>query len=80
MNASRRRQLKFLSLGLACGALPVRAFAAERDKSLAVNLLGFSLGIHVPAVAGVVDLLPASRPLAREEGERDALRGHQPGD
>ena len=64
MNASRRRQLKFLSLGLACGTLPNRVLAAEGDKSLAISLLGFSLGIHVPAVAGAVDLLPASRGYA----------------
>ena len=68
MNVTRRRQLKSLSLALAAGMLQTswlgRAGAqprvAEGGQPLAINLLGFSLGIHVPAVAGAVDLLPAT--------------------
>jgi NitT/TauT family transport system substrate-binding protein len=66
MDASRRRQLSRLSLGLASGVLPgwwggaIAQSRAEGGQPLTVNLLGFSLGIHVPAVAAAVELLPAT--------------------
>ena len=68
MDISRRRQLKSLSLGLAAGMLrpgwigsaTAQPRVAQGGPPLNINLLGFSLGIHVPAIAGAVDLLPAT--------------------
>lgn len=65
MNELRRKQLKSLSLLLATATPACRiasalaqARAPDSGQALAINLLGFSLGIHVPAVAGTVDVLP----------------------
>lgn len=64
--ASRREALKTLSLATGAGLLaptalgPLRSRAARAQEArvLDINLLGFALGIHVPAMAAIVDLLP----------------------
>jgi NitT/TauT family transport system substrate-binding protein len=66
MDVSRRQVAKALSLGLASGlfhpAWPTETYAqmpaGGSKREARVNLLGFSLGIHIPAIAAVVDILP----------------------
>jgi NitT/TauT family transport system substrate-binding protein len=72
MNVSRRDAMKVLSAGcvasvlgadwlVAAGARPA---AAQAGRVLGINLLGFSLGIHVPSIAAALDMLPAMRGYA----------------
>lgn len=62
MRLSRREALTALggvAAGLAGWPATGRGAAAQGGRVLGVNLLGYSLGIHIPAVAAVRDLLPA---------------------
>jgi NitT/TauT family transport system substrate-binding protein len=53
--------LRTLALGAGAGLLGGgRPAAAQAGRVLNVQLLGFALGIHVPAMAAVADLLPAT--------------------
>ncbi|MGQ0663041.1 MAG: ABC transporter substrate-binding protein [Pseudomonadota bacterium] len=83
MGTTRRHMLRTLGGGLGAGLLgpaimggsavvPVRA---QAGRALNVNLLGFALGIHVPAMASVFDLLPATPGYAAPKTNRmDQIR------
>ncbi len=60
MTISRRNALGLLSAGTAAGLTGGRILpaSAQAPRILNVNLLGFSLAIHVPAMAGLFDILP----------------------
>ncbi len=65
MGVSRRDAIRVLSAGAGLlgggGWLEgagTREAAAQGGRVLGINLLGYSLGIHVPSVTGVLDLLP----------------------
>lgn len=51
-----RRQV--LKTAAATGLLPFAPALAQTARPLRINLLGFALGIHVPAMTAVYDLLP----------------------
>ncbi len=55
MMMTRRDALKAAA---AAGLLPFAPAIAQAARPLKINLLGFALGIHVPAMAAVFDLLP----------------------
>jgi NitT/TauT family transport system substrate-binding protein len=59
---SRRNALKMITAGAALAtpfAPPVlRGAAAQTARSMQINLLGFSLGIHVPTMAAITDIMP----------------------
>jgi NitT/TauT family transport system substrate-binding protein len=62
MAMTRRDALRWLSAGATASLVGVRATrpaTAQPARTLAINLLGYSLGIHIPGVAAVLDLLPA---------------------
>lgn len=62
MLMNRREALRWLSTGAAVsltGARVGRPAAAQGARVLTINLLGYSLGIHIPGVSAVLDLLPA---------------------
>jgi NitT/TauT family transport system substrate-binding protein len=62
MEMNRRDALRWLSAGATAGLAGARLgrpAAAQTVRSLTINLLGYSLGIHIPGVAAVLDLLPA---------------------
>ncbi len=66
MTLSRREAIKVLSGGAAAGlvvgggpgGLGLPRAAAQGGRALGINLLGYSLGIHIPGIAGALDLLP----------------------
>ncbi len=67
MRISRREAMRTLSAGAASlvgaasltkGSVPKAA--AQGGRALGINLLGFSLGIHIPSIAAALDLLPAT--------------------
>lgn len=47
-----------MTTAAAAGLLPFAPSFAQGARPLKINLLGFALGIHVPAMASVFDLLP----------------------
>jgi NitT/TauT family transport system substrate-binding protein len=63
MDLTRRDTLRWLGAGaagwLAPGVLRGRPAAAQGGRALGINLLGYSLGIHIPGVSALLDLLPA---------------------
>ncbi len=67
MEISRRDAIRGLSAGAASGLLGggwlaasgAREANAQGGRVLAINLLGYTLGIHIPGVAAALDLLPA---------------------
>ncbi len=82
MRVSRREAMRMLSTGVAGSLLGAglagrgggRA-AAQGGRSLGINLLGFSLGIHIPSIAAVFDLLPSMPGYARPKTARlDQIR------
>jgi NitT/TauT family transport system substrate-binding protein len=66
MDISRRDALRVLSGGAAAGLLAgagprglgLPRAEAQGGRALGINLLGYSLGIHIPGIAGALDLLP----------------------
>jgi NitT/TauT family transport system substrate-binding protein len=64
---SRREAIKVLSAGMGTGLVGGgwlagagrRAAEAQGGRVLGINLLGYTLGIHVPGISAVLDLLPA---------------------
>jgi NitT/TauT family transport system substrate-binding protein len=82
MSVSRREVMRMLSAGVAGSVLGAGLIdraagraAGQGGRSLAINLLGFSLGIHIPAVAAVFDLLPTVPGYARPKTARlDQIR------
>jgi NitT/TauT family transport system substrate-binding protein len=67
MTLARRRFLRTLTAGLGAGLAlaPRRPARAQAGRVLDIQLLGFALGIHVPAMAAVAELLPATPGYAR---------------
>jgi NitT/TauT family transport system substrate-binding protein len=62
MSMTRRELLKTMTAGVGAGLLgrPRRSAQAQGARVLDVHLLGFALGIHIPAMAAVAELLPAA--------------------
>lgn len=60
MPASRRKTISLLAAGVAAAALLPAALRAQKGRSLHLELQGFSLGIHVPQVMAIRDLMTAA--------------------
>jgi NitT/TauT family transport system substrate-binding protein len=62
MSVTRRDVLRTMTAGVGAGLLggPRRPAQAQGTRVLDVHLLGFALGIHIPAMAAVAELLPAA--------------------
>lgn len=82
MRLSRREAVKLLTTGAVgsvlgsglVGGSAGRA-AGQARRTLGVNLLGYSLGIHIPSIAAVFDVLPAMPGYARPKTARlDQIR------
>jgi NitT/TauT family transport system substrate-binding protein len=70
MMLTRRDALKGAA---AAGLLPFAPAIAQATRPLKINLLGFALGIHVPAMSVVFDLLPGMG-YAPETQRMDQIR------
>src|SRR5438552_5905987 len=64
MTITRREALGGLSAGLATAASWPLPALAQQGRVLEFQLLGFVLGIQIPAVAAIFELLPAMRGYA----------------
>lgn len=71
MTHSRRDVLGMLSgaTAFAAGAMPLGA-AAQAARSAQINLLGFSLGIHVPTMAAITEIMPGFPGYAAPKTQR----------
>jgi NitT/TauT family transport system substrate-binding protein len=63
---TRRQALQTFSagaagIGLAGVAAPLLRPAWAADQTLSLNLLGYALAIHVPATAGILEILPSMK-------------------
>ena len=60
MSVSRREALKVLALGAGAGALAAvgRTAWAQSGRVMDIPIVGFTLGIHVPSIAAMKEILP----------------------
>lgn len=71
MTHNRRDVLGLLSgaTALAAGGMPF-SVAAQAARSAQINLLGFSLGIHVPTMAAITEIMPSFPGYAAPKTQR----------
>lgn len=80
MYTTRRDTLKMMTAaagsGLGAMALPGLGgpALAQAGRSMQINLLGFTLGIHVPSVAAVMDIMPGMGYAAPKIQRLDQIR------